>query len=250
MSAVIRFDAVTKGYRVHNRQPFLARQFVSRLLQRPSHVARQTALVDVTFEVERGESVGIVGANGSGKTTLLSLVARTTYPTRGTVHVEGRVGPLLGLGAGFHPDLTGYENLYLNASLLGLTRREVDERVGSIIDYAEAGEYIHAPVQTYSTGMIARIGFAVLAHIDPDILLVDEVLAVGDARFQAKCAATMGEFRDRGVTQMLVSHNLGLIERLCRRVLWINRGVVRADGPVAEVLAGYRAHQAPPAPAC
>ncbi len=126
MSAVIRFKAVTKGYRVHNRQPFLARRFVSRILQRPTHIARHTALVDVTFEVERGESVGIVGANGSGKTTLLSLVARTTHPTQGTVYVEGRVGPLLGLGAGFHPDLTGYENLYLNASLLGLTRREVE----------------------------------------------------------------------------------------------------------------------------
>ena len=239
MSSVIRFEAVTKRYRVQSRQPLLARQLLRRLLQQPTRVDRHTALEDVGFEVERGESVGIVGPNGSGKTTLLSLVARTSHPTHGTVHVEGRIGPLLELGAGFHPSLTGLENLVLNASLLGLTREEVDERIDSIVEYAEIGDYIHAPVQAYSSGMIARIGFAVLAHVDPDILLVDEVLSVGDAGFRHKCEASMAGFRARGITQLLVSHNLALIERLCERVLWLDAGRVRADGPTSRVLQQY-----------
>ncbi|MEW6072780.1 MAG: ABC transporter ATP-binding protein [Planctomycetota bacterium] len=243
MPLAIHLAAVTKVYRVPHRRPFLARALLRGVLPRPAGEAPAAALREIDLAVERGESVGIVGANGSGKTTLLSLVAGTMHPTRGTVRVEGRVGPLLELGAGFHPDLTGYENLQLNAALLGLTRAEIRARLASIVDFAEIDEHLHAPVRTYSTGMIARAGFAVLAHVDPEILLVDEVLAVGDARFRAKCERTMEGFRARGITQLLVSHNLPLLERLCGRTIWLDGGRIRADGPPAAVLARYREEQ-------
>jgi len=240
MDGAIRLEGVSKRYRLVRQRPFLARAVFRRVLQRPSSVEYHWALRDVDLEVERGTSVGVIGANGSGKSTLLALVARTTYPTEGTVEVAGRVGPLLDLGAGFHPDLTGFENVYLNASLLGLARSEVDRRIDSIIDYSGLAEFIHSPLHTFSTGMVARLGFAVLAHIEPEVLLVDEALSVGDAQFQAKGEETMQRFVERGTTLLLVSHDLDLIEKLCQRLVWIDGGSIRASGTPADVLPAYR----------
>jgi ABC-2 type transport system ATP-binding protein len=167
------------------------------------------------------------------------------------VTVRGRVGPLLELGAGFHPDLTGLENIYLNASLLGLTREQVDQRLDSIIEYSGIRDFIDTPIQTYSTGMRARLGFAVIAHVDPDILLVDEALSVGDAQFQGKCERTLEDFLRAGKTLFLVSHSMHTVQALCRRAMWLHHGVVRAEGPAAEVCERYlefwRAEQPQPA---
>ena len=239
MQAAISFANVSKRYRLVSQRPFLAKEIVRRVLQRPSSVESFSALTDVSFTVSPGESIGVIGTNGSGKSTLLALIARTSYPSSGHVAIHGRVGPLLELGAGFHPDLTGYENIMLNASLLGLSRREVDARLDAIIDYSGIRPFIHAPIQTYSTGMKARLGFAVVAHIDPDILLIDEVLAVGDVEYQARCQRTMQEFRRRGKTLFLVSHDLEAVRALCQRVLWLHKGTLRASGDAQTVCARY-----------
>jgi ABC-type polysaccharide/polyol phosphate transport system ATPase subunit len=241
MAPVIQFEAVWKSYRVAKQRPFLTREFVRRILQRPGEVERLDALRDVSFVVEAGESVGVIGTNGSGKSTLLSLIARTSYPTRGHVSVVGRVGPLLELGAGFHPDLTGYENIFLNAALLGLSRRQVEARLESIIEYSGIRPFIHAPIQTYSTGMAARLGFAVVAHSNPEILLVDEVLSVGDAEFSVRCEKTMAGFRRAGTTLFLVSHNLSTVRQLCERAIWLHQGQIAAVGSAEEVCGNYAA---------
>ncbi|MFQ5505181.1 MAG: ABC transporter ATP-binding protein [Planctomycetota bacterium] len=230
---------MSKAYRLLQQRPFLAREIVRRVLQRASEVQQYWALREVSFEVEKGTSVGLIGANGSGKSTLLSLIARTSYPTGGDLEVRGRVGPLLELGAGFHPDLTGFENVLLNASLLGLSREETFSRLDSILDYSGIDEFIHSPIQTYSVGMRARLGFAVIAHIDPDILLVDEVLSVGDAGFQAKCATTMRQFKDDGKTMLLVSHDMATIQDMCEQAIWLEEGEIRARGSSDEVVASY-----------
>lgn len=241
MSGVIRLDNVSKAYRRVRQKPFLAKEIVRRILQRPSSVEYHWALRDVSFEVEPGESIGVIGANGSGKSTLLSLIAKTSYPTTGSVTVEGRIGPLLELGAGFQLELTGFENIYLNAALLGLTKDEVEARIESIIDYSGIKEFIHSPIATYSTGMTARLGFAVIAHIAPDILLIDEILAVGDTEFQATCERTMQQFVENGTTLFLVSHNLQTVKDMCSRAIWIDKGQVQAIGEASEVVEAYRA---------
>ncbi len=245
MGPVIRLAGVTKAYRLVHQRPFLARELWRRLLQKPSRTETFTALRDVSFEIERGEAVGVIGTNGSGKSTLLSLIARTSYPTAGTVEVEGRVGPLLELGAGFHPDLTGRENIFLNASLLGLSRAEVETRLESIIDYSGIRTFIDSPIQTYSTGMTARLGFSVVAHTDPDILLVDEVFAVGDADFQQRCEETIRGMIARGATLFLVSHDMRVVREICSKVIWIEEGRVREIGDPAKVVERYL-HSAQP----
>lgn len=242
--AAIRLRNVCKSYRLRHQQGFLARELLRAIVARRTRVEHFHALTDVSFEVAAGDTVGVIGQNGSGKSTLLSLVARTSYPTSGTVEVQGRVGPLLELGAGFHPQLTGLENIVLNASLLGMTRPEVESQVESIVDYAELRQFIDTPVSTYSTGMVARLGFAVLAHMRPDVLLIDEALSVGDARFHQKCEATIAEFLERRTTVMLVSHDLATVRRLCRTVVWLEHGRVRQHGPTAEVCERYLEHAA------
>jgi len=243
MSAAIQLETVSKAYRLHRQQPFLAKEILRRVLQQPSKVELHWALKDVSFEVGRGESIGVIGNNGSGKSTLLSLIAKTSYPTRGTVTVKGRIGPMLELGAGFHPDLTGYENIFLNASLLGLSREKVESRLDSIIEYSGLGDFIYSPIQTYSTGMNARLGFAVIAHIDPDILLVDEILAVGDAEFQAKCQTTIRQFIEKGATLFFVSHSMGAVQDLCDRAIWLERGDMKAVGSAKDVVEQYQASE-------
>lgn len=197
------------------------------------------ALRDVSFDIQQGELVGIIGRNGAGKSTLLKLLSRITYPTKGTVNVVGRVGSLLEVGTGFHEELTGRENIYLNGSILGMRRREIDRRLDEIIDFADVERFIDTPIKRYSSGMRLRLGFSVAAHLDTDILFVDEVLAVGDAAFQRKCLAAMGELRSHGRTVLFVSHNMTAVEHLCPRAIWIEGGTVKQDRAAADVIRDY-----------
>jgi ABC-type polysaccharide/polyol phosphate transport system ATPase subunit len=193
----------------------------------------------VSFSVETGETFGIIGSNGSGKSTSLKLVARTMNPTGGNVTVDGRVAALLELGAGFHPDLTGRENVYLNASFLGLSKAVVDRRLDEIVDFAGLADFIDVPIKHYSSGMHVRLGFAVAINVDADLLLIDEVLAVGDEQFQRKCMDRLGSLQRAGCTIVFVSHGLGVVSSFCTRVAWIDHGRLRAIGPASQVVAEY-----------
>ena len=237
----ISFDNVSKEYRGNREQGFLSREILARLFRRRPKRGTVAALKGVNFCVQSGEKVGVIGSNGSGKSTMLSLAAGTTYPSSGTVEVHGRIGPLLQLGAGFHHPLTGRENVILNAALLGMQKHEILPQVESILDYADIGVSADAAVSTYSSGMVARLGFAVLAHMKPDVLLVDEALSVGDARFRMKCEATINQLFAGGTTILLVSHSLNTVRRICDRVIWLERGTLIMDGPVDEVLDAYDA---------
>jgi ABC-type polysaccharide/polyol phosphate transport system ATPase subunit len=208
--------------------------FSGRVLQEPFY-----ALKDVSFQVARGESVAILGANGAGKSTLLSLVAGLAPPDGGSVSVRGNIAPLLELAAGFHGDLTGAENLALNASLLGIGRKELTRLAAQIVEFSELGEFINEPLRTYSSGMIMRLAFSVAINIDPDILLIDEILAVGDSAFQAKCFERVLDFRRRGKTILCVSHSPGMVQKLCDRALWLDHGDVMLDGRLQEVADAY-----------
>ena len=198
------------------------------------------ALREVDLAVREGECVGLIGPNGSGKSTLLRIMASIFQPTEGEVIVRGRVAPMIELGVGFHPDLTGQENVHLNTSLYGLSRRETDAIYGQIVAFSELGEFIDVPVKNYSTGMYARLGFSVAVHLEPDILLIDEVLAVGDEHFQQKCLERMVELRRRGTTIILVSHNMQTIEQMCDRACLLVRGRLEAEGEPGKVIARYR----------
>ena len=197
------------------------------------------ALTDVSFVVPQGSTYGVIGRNGSGKSTALKLVAGITKPTQGTVRVEGRISALIELGAGFHPEISGRENVFINGIMLGLTKREIQERFDEIVDFAELREFIDAPVKTYSSGMYMRLGFAVAIHVDPDVLLVDEVLAVGDEGFTHKCLDKFGEFRRRGKTILLVTHSLNLVERFCDEAIWLDAGRAMTYGDPKRVVDAY-----------
>jgi lipopolysaccharide transport system ATP-binding protein len=197
------------------------------------------ALQDVSFRIEQGETLGIIGPNGAGKSTVLKLISRIIEPTSGEIQVNGRVGALLELGAGFHPDLSGRENIYLNGSVLGLSRAEINRKLNAIITFAELERFIDMPIRHYSSGMRMRLGFSIAAHVDPEILLVDEVLAVGDENFQHKCLDRIMEMRREGVTICFVSHGLGSVRRLCSRAIWLNNGAVRTEGGVDDVISAY-----------
>lgn len=197
------------------------------------------ALRDVSFEVQEGEVVGIIGGNGAGKSTLLKILSRITEPTEGRAEIHGRVGSLLEVGTGFHPELTGRENTYLNGAILGMTRREIAQKFDEIVAFAEVERFIDTPVKHYSSGMYLRLAFAVAAHLEPEILIVDEVLAVGDASFQKKCLGKMGDVARQGRTVLFVSHNMDAIQRLCNRSLMLERGRVVAEGPTAGVVERY-----------
>lgn len=197
------------------------------------------ALHDVSFNVRAGTTYGVIGRNGSGKSTLLKLVAGITRPTSGTVTVHGRISALIELGAGFHPEISGRENVFINGIMLGLSKKEITRRFDEIVEFAELEEFIDAPVKTYSSGMYMRLGFAVAIHVDPDVLLVDEVLAVGDEAFAHKCLDKFGEFRRRGKTILLVTHSLGLVERFCDEAVWIDHGRKRGEGDPKRVVGSY-----------
>jgi len=236
----VSFDNVSKSFAMHAGR-MLIRERLTRLV-RGERGERFQALTGVSFLLRHGECLGIVGHNGAGKSTILNLITGLCLPTSGRVTVEGRVAALLELGSGFHPDLTGAENLRLNAALLGLTREETAARFASIVDFAGIGKFIHEPLRTYSAGMTMRLAFAVAIHVDPDILVVDEVLGVGDYGFFEKCLQRIEAFRRAGKTIVCVSHGLEMIESLCSRAIWLDHGRVLADGATSLVLDRYRAH--------
>ena len=238
----IELSNVSKIYRKYSGRQFSTLK--SALLQRS--ILRDLrpdetfpALTGVSFHVPKGATFGVIGRNGSGKSTALKLVAGITKPTTGTVRVEGRVSALIELGAGFHPEISGRENVYINGIMLGLTRRQIQDRFEEIVDFAELQDFIDAPVKTYSSGMYMRLGFAVAIHVDPDVLLVDEVLAVGDEGFTHKCLDKFSEFRRRGKTILLVTHSLNLVERFCDEALWLDGGEVQTHGDPKRVVDAY-----------
>jgi len=239
--ATIRLASVSVRYRVPRERMASLKEYTIRWIQRRVQYVDFWALEEIDLVVERGEIFGVVGPNGAGKSTLLKTVAGVLHPTAGRVVVRGRVAPLLELGAGFHPELTGRENVYLYGTLLGSTRRELDGLFESIVDFAELWDFIDAPLRTYSTGMTARLGFAVATSRFAEVLLVDEVLAVGDTRFQEKCRARMDSFRRLGATILFVSHDLPTIAAMCERAVWLSGGRIQATGNARDVVGRYAA---------
>ncbi|MDZ4855166.1 MAG: ABC transporter ATP-binding protein [Nitrospirota bacterium] len=243
--SVIRFDHVSKSYPryLHVRRGLKASLLsLSRTLQELKQ-KQFFALQDVSFEIAKGETVGVMGPNGSGKSTALALMAGVLGAETGCVSVQGRVCPLLELGAGFHYDLTGRENIVLNGILLGLTRREVMARLPDILEFSELDDFLDQPVRTYSSGMVARLGFSIAVHLDPEVLLIDEILAVGDLHFQTKCREKMKWFKNQKTTIVLVSHSTGDIRQLCDRVLWLDRGKLVGQGSPNEIVPLYETSQ-------
>ena len=245
MSEAIRIEHLTKRYVLGSlRHETMLREALLNMVRFKRGRREETAILaldDVNFGVEVGEVVGIIGRNGAGKSTLLKVLSKITYPTSGRVKVRGRVASLIEVGTGFHDELSGRENIYLNGSILGMRKREIDARIDQIIDFAGVEKFVDTPIKRYSSGMRLRLGFAVAAHMDPDVLFVDEVLAVGDAEFQKKCLTAMDELRSGGRTVLFVSHNMAAIENLCPRTVWIDGGRLRMDGPSDKVIAAYLA---------
>lgn len=237
---IIKLENLTKAFRLCHGQPGTLKSLVLSFRKPKCEIIY--ALRRINFSVQSGETVAVIGENGSGKSTLLGIIGRVYKPTEGIVEVNGRVSALLELGAGFHPDLTGIENIYLNASILGLPRREVRRRMDEIIKFAELEHFIDAPLRTYSSGMVMRLGFSIAVQVDPDILLVDEVLAVGDEAFQQKCYNKVREFQDRGKTIIFVSHDLKAVREVANRAIWLDAGEIRADDGVDSVVDSYLAH--------
>jgi homopolymeric O-antigen transport system ATP-binding protein len=246
---VIYVEGLGKRYRVGERERYLAlRDVLTRAFTAPFRRGQERrthdylwALRDVSFDVKQGEVVGLIGRNGAGKTTLLKILSRITRPTTGSAEIHGRVGSLLEVGTGFHPELTGRENIHLSGAILGMSKREIGQKYDAIVDFAGVERYIETPLKHFSTGMQMRLAFAVAAHLEPEILFVDEVLAVGDLEFQKKCLGKMQEVSRSGRTIVFVSHQMNQIRRLCERVLWIDAGQIRRQGPTAEVSAAYEA---------
>jgi lipopolysaccharide transport system ATP-binding protein len=239
--AAISLQNVSKSYRLWGRGSQFA-TLKSALLKRDVKLSPEEsieALKDVSFAVDGGEAFGIIGRNGSGKSTLLKIITGILKPTSGSVAVNGRIAALIELGAGFHPEITGRENIVINGIMLGLTRREIDQRFDSIVEFSGIGDFIEQPVKTYSSGMYVRLGFAVAVHVDPDVLLIDEVLSVGDEEFSAKCVAKIQEMKYRGVTLVFVTHQLDQVRNLCDRALWLDHGQVEAIGDPVRVVDHY-----------
>ena len=240
MEPVINLKDVSVRYRMpKERIPSLKEYAIRWLNGRRAEYADFWALRDITLEVAKGEVLGIIGRNGAGKSTLLKVIARVMKPTEGNVRVAGKVAPLLELGAGFDSDLTGRENIYLNGAILGFSKREMDHKFEGIVDFAELWNFIDAPLRTYSAGMVARLGFAIATDINPDILLVDEVLAVGDEGFQRKCAERINRFMDDQITIVIVSHDMDLIRTMCDRAVWLEHGLIQAMGEVNSTVSSY-----------
>src|SRR5438128_2042955 len=252
---VIHCEQLGKRYQIGQRERYLAlRDVLANSFQAPWRLFRSAApgssngrpkhiwaLRNVSFKIHEGEVLGIVGRNGAGKTTLLKVLARVTKPTEGHAEVVGRMGSLLEVGTGFHPELTGRENTYLSGAILGMSKREINRKFDEIVAFAEVEQFIDTPLKHYSSGMQMRLAFAVAAHLEPEILLVDEVLSVGDLAFQKKCLGKMGKVAEGGRTVLFVSHQMNQIRRLCQRVLWVECGAIRADGPAKLLVNQYEA---------
>jgi ABC-2 type transport system ATP-binding protein/lipopolysaccharide transport system ATP-binding protein len=237
--AVIKIENASLRYYVPRERINSFKEYAIRKVQ--GKIVREEfwALKDVSFSVNQGEVFGIIGENGAGKSTLLKMVARVLRPTSGRVWVKGNVAPLLSVGAGFHPELTGRENVFLNGTLLGFTQKQIKEKFPSILEFSELEDFIDAPIRTYSSGMVARLGFAVATDSKPDILIVDEVLAVGDEAFQAKCYERISTYQAQGMTTLLVTHNSERIRKVCHRVAWLEKGMLKMFGSTDEVVNGY-----------
>lgn len=237
---VIRLENVTQRFRVIHERPDTVRELFSKLFRNRSSYHDFEAVKNVSFDVPPGQAVGIIGRNGSGKSTLLKIIAGVYRPSKGKVTVAGTLAPLIELGAGFHHELTGRENILLNGLLMGYSKRDMMERQQAIIDFADVGEFIDAPVKQYSSGMYMRLAFAVAIEVDPQILVLDEVLAVGDMGFQQKCFERIRRFRESGKTILLVTHDMASVEEHCDRAILIDHGSILADGSADEAIAMYR----------
>ncbi len=234
----IEFLGVSKSFLRHSRGRQLLRAHLTALL-RPAPKDRFYALRNISFKISHGENVAIVGANGAGKSTLLSLLAGLAAPDEGSIQVSGRIAALLELGSGFHPDLTGRENLFLNASLLGLSKKRAERIFDKVVEFSEIGDFIEEPLRTYSSGMMLRLGFSIAVNVDPDFLIVDELLAVGDQGFQAKCFGKIAELKRNGKSLVCVSHSPVVVQQLCERTLWLDHGELMVDGKTEDVLKMY-----------
>lgn len=234
---VVRLDHITKIYRLYDKPQDRFRETFS--LRHKKYSKDFYALHDISFHIEQGDTIGIVGKNGSGKSTLLKILTGVLTQTSGVVEVDGKISALLELGAGFNQDFTGIENIFLNGTIMGISREEMEKRVDAIVAFADIGDHIYQPVRTYSSGMFMRLAFAVAIHVDPQILIVDEALAVGDTRFQMKCMDKFIEFMNAGKTVIFVSHDINMIKRFCKRAVWINEGVLVMDGETDSVTDKY-----------
>lgn len=233
----IEVDHLSKKFRLYHERNQSIKSAIMR--GRRSIHEEFWALQDVSFDVPEGSTFGLIGSNGSGKSTLLKCLAKIYFPTKGQIRTFGRVAALLEVGSGFHPELTGRENIYLNGSILGMSRISINAKFDEIVDFSGVSEFIDQPVKNYSSGMYVRLGFSVAINVDPEILIVDEVLAVGDAEFQAKCAQKFSEFREEGRTVVLVSHSMDLVKSMCDKVAWLQKGNLVATGNAAETISQY-----------
>ncbi len=243
MNPVIILNNVSVRYRAPEEAIGTFKEYAIQVLRRNVRFREFKALNNVDLQVNQGEILGIIGRNGAGKSTLLKVIARVLIPTEGRVRIRGMVSPLLELGAGFHPELTGRENIFLNGTLLGHPRREIESRLPEITEFAELGAFIDSPLRTYSSGMVARLGFSIATTWRPEILILDEVLSVGDEAFRHKCQLRMEKYRDEGATTLLVTHDSGTVESLCSRAVWLDHGQIKAIGSSQEIVALYRESQ-------
>lgn len=238
--SAIFLNNISVRYRIPTEAIHTFKEYMIKLLKREIDHKSFSALKEINLDIKRGEIFGIIGRNGAGKSTLMKVISKVLIPTDGRVWVKGHVSPLLQLGAGFHPELTGRENIYLNATLLGHSHTEIENKLDEIIEFAEIGNFMEAPLRTYSSGMQSRLGFAVATAWQPDILILDEVLSVGDAAFQKKCIHRMGKFRDSGATVLMVSHSIDQVREICERALWLNKGQIESLGSADEVCTMYQ----------
>lgn len=240
----IKFKSVTKDYTLHSNLPYgikgvLLSPIKTLKTLKTLKTSKFRALDNLSFDIKSGEAVALIGKNGAGKSTILSLIAGVMKPTSGSVIVNGSIAPMLELGGGFHFELTGRENIVLNGCLLGFTKKEIQNKIEDIVAFSELGIFIDQPIRTYSSGMLARLGFSIISQMEPDIIIIDEVLAVGDQAFQEKCYSKINEFRTNGVTILLVSHSMSDVQKICDRVLWIEEHRIKAIGTPEEIVPQY-----------